>query len=207
MTKARRAPVRPKLNREEKNEDTRRRLFAAAAKIVGKYGYAEASVARITAAAGVAQGTFYNHFESRQELLDQLLPTIDQDMTAFIRARVDPALPEADKEVARAQGFFDFMVETPEFFRIFYEAEHFAPAGYKQYLDDTTDSYMRVLRRGIPAGEDAYSEEELAVVVRILLAARACLAQGYSAAGGKPRKVPDHVLSAYSKLLKRGLFS
>ena len=42
----------------------------AATKIVGKYGYAEASVARITDEAGVAQGTFYNHFENRQELLD-----------------------------------------------------------------------------------------------------------------------------------------
>ncbi|WP_299104437.1 helix-turn-helix domain-containing protein [uncultured Bradyrhizobium sp.] len=32
---------------------------------LGRYGYAEASVARITDEAGVAQGTFYNHFENR----------------------------------------------------------------------------------------------------------------------------------------------
>ena len=40
--------------------------------IVGELGYAGASVALITARADVAQGTFYNYFESRQDLLDQL---------------------------------------------------------------------------------------------------------------------------------------
>ena len=48
--------------------------------MVGRLGYAEASVARITELADVAQGTFYNHFESRQELLDQLLPAIGRQM-------------------------------------------------------------------------------------------------------------------------------
>ena len=65
--------------------------FDAATKIVGKYGYAEASVARITEAAGVAQGTFYNHYENRQELLDQLLPKIGMDMVQFIRKRTGTA--------------------------------------------------------------------------------------------------------------------
>ena len=59
--------------------------------MVGKYGYAEASVARITEEAGVAQGTFYNHFENRQELLDQLLPKIGTDMVYFIRERTGTA--------------------------------------------------------------------------------------------------------------------
>src|ERR1700680_5020644 len=80
-----------KLNRVERNAWTKRRIFDAATKIVGKFGYAEASVARITEEAGVAQGTFYNHFENRQQLLDQLLPKIGQDMVRFIRERTGSA--------------------------------------------------------------------------------------------------------------------
>ena len=76
-----------KLNRVERNAWTKRKIFDAATKMVGKHGYAEASVARITEEAGVAQGTFYNHFENRQELLDQLLPKIGIDMVRFIRDR------------------------------------------------------------------------------------------------------------------------
>ena len=39
---------KPKLSRAERNYEVKRRLFDAAAKIVGRLGYAEASVARIT---------------------------------------------------------------------------------------------------------------------------------------------------------------
>src|SRR6516164_8734335 len=99
-----------KLNRVERNAWTKQKLFDAATKMVGKYGYAEASVARITEEAGVAQGTFYNHFESRQELLDQLLPKIGIDMVQFIRARTNTA-DAARQEIERFSAFFDFIRE------------------------------------------------------------------------------------------------
>ncbi len=78
-----------KLSRAERNEQVKLRLFEAAAKVVGKYGYSDASVARITELAGYAQGTFYNHFTNRQELLDNLLPVLGKQMVDFIEERVD----------------------------------------------------------------------------------------------------------------------
>ena len=57
--------------RESKSIKTRQALFAAAALVVGEYGYEETSITRITEKAGVAIGTFYNYFETRQELFDQ----------------------------------------------------------------------------------------------------------------------------------------
>ncbi|XUJ33273.1 TetR/AcrR family transcriptional regulator [Bradyrhizobium japonicum] len=95
-----------KLNRVERNAWTKQKIFDAATKVVGKHGYAEASVARITEEAGVAQGTFYNHFENRQQLLDQLLPKIGLDMVEFIRARTGTA-DAARQEIARFSAFFD----------------------------------------------------------------------------------------------------
>jgi AcrR family transcriptional regulator len=124
-----------KLNRVERNAWTKQKIFDAATRIVGKFGYAEASVARITEQAGVAQGTFYNHFENRQELLDQLLPKIGMDMVHFIRARTGTA-HAARQEIERFSAFFEFIREVPEFLRILNEAEFFAPIGYpRQYFD------------------------------------------------------------------------
>src|SRR5260370_9469777 len=94
-----------KLNRVERNAWTKRKIFDAATKIVGKYGYAEASVARITEEAGVAQGTFYNHFENRQELLNQLLPKIGMDMVHFIPPRTGTS-HAARHEIDRFGSFF-----------------------------------------------------------------------------------------------------
>jgi acyl-CoA synthetase (AMP-forming)/AMP-acid ligase II len=49
------------------------------------------SVAPITEQAGMAQDKFENHFEKRQEMLDQLLPKIGQDMVRFVRERTGTA--------------------------------------------------------------------------------------------------------------------
>ena len=195
-----------KLNRVERNAWTKRKIFDAATKVVGKYGYAEASVARITEEAGVAQGTFYNHFENRQELLDQLLPKIGTDMVGFIRERTGTA-DAARQEIQRFGAFFDFIREVPEFLRILNEAEFFAPAGYQKHLDNISTAYVRILKRARQAGAiEGFSDEEFEAIVHMFMGARGYLSRRYSYANGAVTAVPDHVISAYEKLITRGLF-
>jgi AcrR family transcriptional regulator len=205
MTQAASAKV-TKLNRVERNAWTKQRIFEAATKVVGKYGYAEASVARITEQAGVAQGTFYNHFINRQELLDQLLPKIGIDMVRFIRDRTGTG-HAARQEIERFAAFFDFIREVPEFLRILNEAEFFAPAGYAKHLDNVASAYIRILQRAREAGSIVdYSDEEFEAVVHMLMGARGYLSLRYSyAEDGGVVDVPDHVKTAYEKLITRGL--
>lgn len=195
-----------KLNRIERNAWTKQKIFEAATKVVGKHGYAEASVARITEEAGVAQGTFYNHFDNRQELLDQLLPKIGLDMVEFIRVRTGNA-HAARQEIERFAAFFDFIREVPEFLRILNEAEFFAPIGYQKHLDNISTAYVRILRRARLAGTiEDYTDEEFEAIVHMLMGARGYLSRRYSYSGGGVTAVPDHVFSAYRKLMTRGLF-
>jgi AcrR family transcriptional regulator len=202
---AKRGKAKP--SRAERKEDVKRRIFLAAAKIVGRDGYAEASVARITAKAGVAQGTFYNHFASRQALLDQLLPAIGRSMLDFIRQRVNGAASEQERETERLRAFFDFLREVPEFPRILNEAEFFAPAGYARHFAVIVAGYLRVLKRARAERTIAdFSDEELEVLVHILLAARAYLGRRYAFVGNRVREVPEEVFSAYEKILTQGIF-
>jgi AcrR family transcriptional regulator len=195
-----------KLSRAERNEETRRRLFDAATKVVGKFGYAEASVARITELAGVAQGTFYNHFGNRQELLDQLLPTIGIDMVHFIRERAGPEMPAAEREMAGFRAFFEFVHQVPEFQRILNEAEFFAPAGYQKHLDNVATAFVRILKRARASDEIVdYSDEEFEAVVHMFMGARGYLSRRY-ASGDDTTSVPNDVITAYEKLVTRGLF-
>lgn len=209
MTQASEAASRKvtKLNRVERNAWTKQRIFDAATRVVGKYGYAEASVARITEEAGVAQGTFYNHFENRQELLDQLLPKIGIDMVHYIRARTGSA-DAARQEIERFGAFFDFIREVPEFLRILNEAEFFAPLGYQKHLDNISTAYVRILRRARLVGTITdYSDEEFEAIVHMLMGARGYLSRRYSYSAGRVVAAPDHVISAYRKLMTRGLFN
>lgn len=196
-----------KLSRAERNEATKRRLFDAATKVVGKYGYAEASISRITALAGVAQGTFYNYFGSRQELLDQLLPTIGLDLLKFIRARTLDMAPGAQREVAGFRMFFDFLLEVPEFQRILNEAEFFAPTGYQKHLENIAKPFVQLLRQARGNGDIVdYSDEEFEALVHMFMGARGYLSLRYAYPHGVASPVPEHVISAYEKLVTRGLF-
>src|ERR1700740_3842781 len=80
-------PERPKKTRAQKSEEARAALFQAAAEIVGEYGYADASITRITQRANLAHGTFYHYFASRQDIFDELLPVLGAQMMEHIRHR------------------------------------------------------------------------------------------------------------------------
>lgn len=193
--------------RAERSEQTQLALFRAAAEVVGDVGYADASVAKITARAQVAQGTFYNYFESRQDLFDQLLPRLGNSMLSFIRDRVDPAATGAERESQRIRAYFEFLQENPAFYRILYEAETLAPVAHRKHIDVVAAGFVRSLTRSWERGEmPGFEQRELEPVVYMLLAIRGYLSMRYGV-GGEGGPVPDWVVNAYSKLIRNGLFS
>ena len=197
----------PKLTRAERNEATRQRLFAAAAAVVGRHGYAGASVARIAAKAGVAQGTFYNYFATRQELLDELLPEVGANMLRFIGEHTRHDVSAAEKESDRFGAFFAYLREVPGFLRILVEADLFAPAGYRRHVDTVVSGYARVLKRARDRGDiTGFSDDEVEALVFILLGAREYLCRHYAYDRRDATAMPPAVVSAYEKLLLSGLF-
>lgn len=190
-----------------KSEKTRALLLQAATKIVGQLGYADASVAAITNMAGVAQGTFYNYFSSRQELLDQLLPSIGNDMLLYIQRRMNETADEREAELLRFRAFFEYLNLVPEFLRILSEAEVFAPAGFQHHLDNITKGYVKILKRARNNGSLIdLRDEEIEAIVHLLMGARGYLARRYAYTNGQHTEAPEHIFSAYQKLIENGLF-
>lgn len=198
-----------RLTREEKARETNRLLFEAAAEVVGRDGYAEASIAKITQLAGVAQGTFYNYFHSRQDILDKLLPYLGREMLDFIAASLPRDLTGPAREEARMRAFFDYLNENPGFYRILYEAEVFAPKAHREHFRVLVEGYGNALNRAVARGEiKGFDENELEAVIYTLLAARSYLAMRYARNDeGHAGPVPEHVTKAYMKILTKGLFS
>src|ERR1700742_749071 len=54
-------------------DDTREKLFEAAAKVFEEQGIGGASIEAITAAAGFSRGAFYSNFDSKDELIIAML--------------------------------------------------------------------------------------------------------------------------------------
>ncbi|MGD9861886.1 MAG: TetR/AcrR family transcriptional regulator [Pseudodonghicola sp.] len=194
---------KPKLSREEKAQLTYGKLMLAAERIVGENGYAATTIAKVTEAAGVAHGTFYNYFEDRQGLFDVLLPYVGRQMTDKITADLAGAGTGLEREIARFRAYCDYLRENPGFYRVLYEAEVFAPKAHEEHIRRLTEGYVRALKRAMAAGHlRRMSDAELQATASILLGARAYVAMQHKASGD----IPDSAIDAYANLMRQGLF-
>ena len=60
-------------NREARAKETRRRIFAAAAELFAQKGYHATTVSEIVERAGVAKGTFFVHFATKDAVVTELV--------------------------------------------------------------------------------------------------------------------------------------
>jgi AcrR family transcriptional regulator len=80
---------------------TRERLLQAAQELIEEGGYAAAAVAAIAERAGVAAGTLYRHFESKEELFVELFRSVCAREERAMRAAAENA--SADGAVGRLE--------------------------------------------------------------------------------------------------------
>jgi AcrR family transcriptional regulator len=215
ISKTRRRPTSPRgqarrpsgrLSRADKSAATRRKLISAATQIVGLEGYANASVSKITARARVAQGTFYNYFDSQQDLFNHLLPELGQQLLDYIGKRLAGCKESLTREEIGFQAFFDFLSQTPEFYRVLNEAEMFSPTAFRDHMDNMTKGYVRSLRRSQQKGElKGFSDKELEVLVCILLSARNYISYHFIYRDHTNDHLPPWVVQAYMKFIIGGV--
>lgn len=88
-------------SRAEGQPDRRAEILAAARRLFVENGYEGTSVSRIVGEVGIAQGSFYLHFETKAQLLAQLQRGVARDyLEAFQRGTQPPGAP-ADERLVR----------------------------------------------------------------------------------------------------------
>ena len=144
-----------KTPRTERGRRTLRKLLEAAAREFGERGFHEAAITGITQRAGVALGTFYTYFESKEEVFRALV----RDMSRTTRAHVAEAARDApDRLTAERRGlaaFIAFVRERPELYRIVEEAQFVAQDEYRLHYLTFADGYRRNLAAARARGEIA----------------------------------------------------
>ena len=69
------------MSRQMNKERTRRRLLQAILKTIHRYGHASLTPGRVAQLAGVAQPTFYVHFRSMDQALEQVAEWVAQELS------------------------------------------------------------------------------------------------------------------------------
>jgi AcrR family transcriptional regulator len=185
-----------------KGLETRRRLLDAAERVFGELGFYDASIVKVTEAAGVAQGTFYLYFSSKQEIFEELV----RDLNARVRhAMQESASQGRDRIEAERLGFrayFRFTAEHPAIYRIIRQAEFAAPAMLRYHYDRITDGYVEALRAASASGEIAAVDPE--VTAWALMAMGEMLGMRWLLWNGHG-EMPAEVLNALDDLIVRVL--
>ena len=149
-----------KVPRTERGRKTLRRLLEAAALEFGERGYHDAAITGITQRAGVALGTFYTYFESKEELFRALV----RDMSHATRQHVAEAARGApDRLTAERLGleaFIAFVRKHRELYRIIEEAQFVADDVYREHYLTFAEGYRRNLAAARARGEIAEGDDE-----------------------------------------------
>lgn len=105
--------------RERKKEETRRTILAAALKLFKEKGFEAASVDEIVNLADIVKGTFYYHFESKEQVLISLrLDAVNRALEQAEAAVTAEGSVKALKVLAI--GMARWCEENPELARVFY---------------------------------------------------------------------------------------
>lgn len=78
--------------RQQQKAETARRIFEAALELFTEQGFAATTVEQITQAAGVAKGTFFTHFASKEAVLEHIGRVQMDRLRAFFDA--DPSFAQ-----------------------------------------------------------------------------------------------------------------
>jgi AcrR family transcriptional regulator len=89
--------------RERKKRELRTRIYETARQLFLEHGFEATTVAQIAEAADVAQGTFFNHFSSKQAVLAELT----SEVSGHLQFMVDEQLARPVSALDRITGFAD----------------------------------------------------------------------------------------------------
>lgn len=145
----------------ERGERTRRRLLEAAEAVFAELGYHDASIVKITEAAGVGQGTFYLYFASKKDVFDELVLDLNHRVRQAMTEAASRGTTRAEMERLGFAGYFRFVAEHPALYRIIRQAEFVSPEILHLHYERLTSGYVAGLRQAMDAGQIEEGDPEL----------------------------------------------
>ena len=142
---------------------TRQTILAAAEQCFAESGYADTSVAEIVRRSGVAQGSFYNYFESKLAIFQELIRTLNREMTDATRAGAARASggTRVEMEVAGTRGFLEWLVAHRDLHRLLHLIDEADPSLGVEFYSSFADGYRAGLSEAMEEGEVQRIDPEL----------------------------------------------
>lgn len=107
--------------REERKEATRRELIAAGRRLFGERGLYESRIEDLTTLAGIAKGTIYGYFSSKEELILAVEVAGLGELLEHVRGRVAGARTRRERAHRMVAAHLEFFEENPDLVKLFHQ--------------------------------------------------------------------------------------
>lgn len=178
--------------------ETRQRLLNAAEQVFADLGYHEASIVKITEAAGVGQGTFYLYFASKKDVFDDLVRDLNRRVRFAMKEASSQGTTRLEAELLGFGAYFRFTSEHPALYRIVRQAEFVSPEMLHFHYEKLAEGYVEGLRESIARGEVGDIDPE--VTAWALMAAGEMLGMRFILWGDGT--VPEHVELELARIIR-----
>jgi len=184
-----------------RGEQTRQNLLAAAEQEFGEKGFHKASISSITQRAGVAQGTFYIYFASKEEVLRALVRHMGRKVRHTLTEATESMPDRTEQEKSGLEHFLAFAVEHKNLYRVVMESQFIDESIHREYYETLVEMYAARLKKAQDAGQirkdDPFGQAWVLMGIGYFLGLR------YSM--WEDRLPPDEVLETAQGFIERGL--
>lgn len=139
--------------RTARGQRTLRAILDAAAAEFGEKGFHDGSISNITRRAGVALGSFYTYFDSKEAVFRALV----RDMSDQVRAHTAPVYAAAPEQIAAERDglrtLIEFVRDHKEIYRIIAESEFVDPDSFRLHYSRAASRIEARLRAGAERGQ------------------------------------------------------
>ena len=152
--------VREKPIPAEADSDTRALVLLAAARLFRHHGYAATTLREVADASGIKAGSIYYHFESKEQILGEVLDKGIQVVADAVRSRVDALPPSAtarERVAAAVEGHLWGLMHHGDFtsanIRIYGQIPTAAKNRHRTIRRAYADYWDRLLGEALQRGE------------------------------------------------------
>ncbi len=136
--------------------DKRERILAAAERIFAQRGFFHARVSEIAREAGVADGTIYLYFKSKDELLISLFESRMERVVVSLGAAIESAGPSArDRLIAFLDTYVHLVVDNPALAEVLTVELRQSSKFMKEYQSRQFGDFLRLLAALVSDGQEA----------------------------------------------------
>ncbi|MGE5422889.1 MAG: TetR/AcrR family transcriptional regulator [Ignavibacteriales bacterium] len=174
---------KPKFAPTKKGILAKEKIRAAALFLINEKGYAETTLVDICQAAGIANGTFYHYFKSKQDILLDYIKQESADLTDYYAALNKDSYAHALQSVLDFQAEY-YIRKGTEFVSNFYSIMLLSKDNFFRYEDfSLTGIIYDCLEKGQTSGEFTSSYpvtfmQDLTIGMLYSMTTIWCIAQG-----------------------------